>query len=242
MPGRSAILTYHSLDDSGSVISTPPSLFSRQMEYLAASGIPVLPLNEAVARPGSVALTFDDGFGNLADRAFPVLDRYKLPATVFVVSDYCGGRNDWPSQPAGSVPTLPLLGWEDLAGLPPGLSIGAHTATHPDLRTLAAEECEREMRTSRDAVEQRLGTRAPWFAYPYGSSSPAVRAMAARNFDLAVGTSLRFVPQPPEHGDLPRIDTYYLRGAFPIERLFGLTGRAYISARSLLREARKLAS
>ena len=44
----SSILTYHSLDDSGSVISTPPSLFRRQMEYLAGRGIPVVTLAEAL--------------------------------------------------------------------------------------------------------------------------------------------------------------------------------------------------
>src|SRR5580700_4908300 len=109
--GRSAILTYHSLDDSGSVISTPPVVFRRQMEFLAQSGIPVVPLDQAVARPGSVALSFDDGFGNLADHALPVLEQYHLPATIFVVSRYCGKMNNWPSQPAGGVPQLPLLSW-----------------------------------------------------------------------------------------------------------------------------------
>ena len=48
MGSRSAILTYHSIDDSGSVISTPPSLFRRQMEFLAASGIRVTPLDRVV--------------------------------------------------------------------------------------------------------------------------------------------------------------------------------------------------
>src|SRR6202043_11676 len=96
--GESAILTYHSLDDSGSVISVPPALFRRQMDFLAASGIPVVPLNEVMKRPGSVAITFDDGFRNFADHAVPVLERHRLPATVFVVSRYCGLTNDWPSQ------------------------------------------------------------------------------------------------------------------------------------------------
>jgi peptidoglycan/xylan/chitin deacetylase (PgdA/CDA1 family) len=242
MGSRSAILTYHSIDDSGSVISTPPSLFRRQMEFLAASGIRVTPLDRVVREPGSVAITFDDGFANVASHAVPLLERYGFPATVFVVSEFCGRRNNWPSQPAGAVPILPLLGWDDLARLPSNISIGAHTATHPDLRRLPAEECEREMCSSRDRIEQRLGKSVRWFAYPYGASSPEVRSLTARHFDLAVGTSLRFLPPQPDAVNLPRIDTYYLRETFPMERLFTASGACYVAMRALLRDARRLFS
>jgi peptidoglycan/xylan/chitin deacetylase (PgdA/CDA1 family) len=242
MGGRSAILTYHSIDDSGSVISTPPAVFRRQMEFLAASGIPVTPLDRVTEQPGSVAITFDDGMGNLAGHALPLLEKYRLPATIFVVSDYCGRRNDWPSQPAGMVPTLPLMDWSDLGALPAGVTVGAHTATHPDLSRLPARECEREMSTSRQEIEQRLGKPVRWFAYPYGSSSPQVRGLAGKHFDLAVGTSLRLLPRRPDRVDLPRIDTYYLRDSFPLERLFSSSGEVYIAVRSLLREARRLLS
>ena len=155
MGRRSAILTYHSLDDSGSVISTPPALFRRQIEFLAASGIPVTHLDQVIRQPGSVAITFDDGFGNVAEHAVPLLEQYGFPATVFVVSQFCGRRNNWPSQPAGAVPVLPLLGWDDLAGMPERVAIGAHTATHPDLSRLPASQCEEEMNSSRDQIEQR---------------------------------------------------------------------------------------
>jgi peptidoglycan/xylan/chitin deacetylase (PgdA/CDA1 family) len=237
--GLSAILTYHSLDESGSVISTPPELFRRQMEFLAGSGIPVVPLDEVVARPGSVAITFDDGFCNLLDHALPSLERRRLPATVFVVSDYCGGRNNWPSQPPGSVPDLPLMNWEQLRQLPPGISLGAHSRTHPHLNRLPAAESGRELRECQSAMEQRLGKPVRWLAYPYGSSTPPVRSLAGRLFDLAVGTSLRFLPLRPDRLDLPRIDTYYLRGKFPIDKLFTTPGSWYIGMRSWMREARR---
>jgi peptidoglycan/xylan/chitin deacetylase (PgdA/CDA1 family) len=238
--GRSAILTYHSLDDSGSVISTPPALFGRQMKFLAESGIPVVPLDQALRNPGSVAISFDDGFCNFAEQAVPVLERYQLPATVFVVSGYCGKMNNWPSQPAGGIPELPLLNWPELAALPGLISIGAHTATHPDLTRLTAEECEREMSECQNEIEQRLQRRARWLAYPYGASSPLVRSLASHRFELAAGTSLRFLSVQSERLDLPRIDTYYLRGQFPLERLFTRAGNLYMGLRGLLRKARRL--
>src|SRR5690348_2083040 len=106
-PARSAVLTYHSLDNSRSVISLPPAVFRDQMEALAGSGTPVVPLSEIHNRPGAVSITFDDGFANIADHALPILQRFSFPATVFVVGGHCGGYNDWPSQPPG-IPRLPL--------------------------------------------------------------------------------------------------------------------------------------
>jgi peptidoglycan/xylan/chitin deacetylase (PgdA/CDA1 family) len=236
--GRSVILTYHSLDDSESVISIPPALFRRQMEFLAASGIPVVPLDQALHRPGSIAITFDDGFCNLLDHAVPVLERLRLPATIFVVSEYCGRNNNWPSQPHG-VPDLPLLSWDKLSALPPLISLGAHTMTHPDLRRLSVEECERELCECQGQIEQHLGRPVRCLAYPYGASSPQVRSLADRHFELAVGTSLRFLSTRSSRLDLPRIDAYYLRGWFSLERLFTESGSLYIGFRSLLRDVRR---
>jgi peptidoglycan/xylan/chitin deacetylase (PgdA/CDA1 family) len=238
---RSAILTYHSLDDSGSVISMPPERFRRQMEFLASSSVPVVPLDEALRRPYSVAITFDDGFRNLLDHAVPLLDRLRLPATIFVVSGHCGGSNNWPSQPPG-VPGLPLMDWRDLASLPPWISIGAHTRTHPHLTALPEAECERELCDCQSQIEQHLGKRTRWLAYPYGSRSASVMAVAGRHFDLAVCTSLRFLSSHSCPLDLPRIDAYYLRGWFTLERLFRPSGALYIGFRGALRKVRSFKS
>ncbi len=241
-PSRSAILTYHSIDDSGSVISMPPATFRRHMDFLAQAGIPVVPLDQALTQPGSVAITFDDGFANLIDHAVPVLAEHNFPATIFLVSSYCGGQNNWPGQSYDKASILPLMSWDEAAALPPDITLGAHTVNHPDLTRLSAEECERELRDCQTEIEQRLGRPARWVAYPYGSSSVQVQQIASRYFDLAVGTTLNFVSAHPNVMNLPRIDTYYLRESFPIERLFTPVGSAFIGVRKLLRQLRKLAS
>jgi peptidoglycan/xylan/chitin deacetylase (PgdA/CDA1 family) len=235
---RSAILTYHSLDDSGSVISTPPEIFRRQIESLAGSGIPLVPLDRVASCPGSIALTFDDGYCNLAEHAFPVLERFGVPATVFVVSRYCGLFNRWPSQSPGTVPEMPLLSWEQLAAVPPGIEIGAHTATHPRLPALSADDCDREMYECRQEIEQRLARPVRWLAYPYGSCSSSVCSSAGRYFELAVGTSLRFVSPGVSPMDLPRVDMFYFRARPSLDRLFSPVMRSYIGIRNAAREAR----
>lgn len=247
-PSRSAILTYHSIDNSGSVISMPPTTFRRHMHFLAAAGIPVVPLDQVLTQSGSVAITFDDGFANLIDHAIPVLAGHNFPATIFLVSSYCGGQNNWPGQSYDKASVLPLMSWEQAAALPHAITLGAHTVNHPDLTRLTADECERELRECQNQIQQRLGRPARWLAYPYGTSSPQVQQIASRYFDLAVGTKLQFLPahpKPPSHPnpfDLPRVDTFYLRESFPIDRLFTRVGSAYIAARNLLRQLRQIAS
>jgi peptidoglycan/xylan/chitin deacetylase (PgdA/CDA1 family) len=238
---RSAILTYHSIDDSGSVISVSPSIFEQQMESLAQSGVPVVALDQVLSVHGSVALTFDDGYRNFADVALPMLEKLKLPATLFVVSGFCGRRNEWPDQRRGAAPSLPLLAWQELAALPPSVALGAHSVNHRDLRKLSREDCEHELFDCREEIERRSGRPVRWLAYPYGASSPELRSLAGRHFELAVGTTLSYVSTDCDRFDLPRIDAYYLRDERSLGQIFSGSSAAYLGVRRVLRAARKRA-
>lgn len=233
-----AIFTYHSLDESGSVISTPPDVFRGQMEALAHSGIKVVPLAEITDQTGAVAITFDDAFASFADCAVPVLQRLSLPATVFVVSEYSGGRNNWPTQPPG-VPDLPLMSWNALRDLPAGISLGGHTRTHPDLRRLDEARLLSEVRDSRIGIEQQTGRAVETFAYPYGAVDARVASLVRQEYRIACGTRLRYASPGADRALLPRLDTYYLKSAKWFESPFGALLRGYIGTRRILREARQ---
>ena len=235
---RSAILTYHSIDPSGSVISIHPDLFRRQMETLAGRRVPVVRLGDIRTTPGAVALTFDDAFRNFAAEALPVLKRFGFRATVFVVSGHAGGRNNWSSQPGG-IPLLDVMAWDELrAAARNGIELGAHSVHHADLAMLAAEETERELLDSKAAIEQHTGSLAASLAYPYGSSTAAVRALAARHFQAACGTTLDFVTPASDPFDLPRLDVYYLKNLARFEAAVSGDGGAYIRLRRWLRAVR----
>jgi len=238
---RSCILTYHSLDESGSVISVRPEVFCAQMVFLAGAHIPVVPLPDVRSTPGSVAITFDDGFRNFFEHAFPVLRQYRFPATVFVVSGYCGRRNDWPTQPKSSgIPSAELMSWSEVEEISrSGIDIGSHTATHPRMGALAPAEIEAELSTSRDAIEQRTGKPVRTLAYPYGASTPLVRAAVRHYFPWACGTRLAYLAEDSDNADLPRIDAYYLQNQFWFEGLQSLRGSAYLGFRALLRGLRQ---
>ena len=232
---RTVILTYHSIDDSGSVISVSPAQFRRHMQILAEKRIRVVPLSAIRDTPGAVALTFDDGYRNFLESAAPVLAEHGFPATVFVVSGHCGCDNGWPTQPA-FVPRLPLMSWRELEQVAAqGIAIGAHSATHPFLTRLSAEQIHLELSGCRQAIETRLGVAADTLVYPYGDSDARVRQVAAEVFQLACGTRLSFLSPADDPFDLPRIDTYYVRDPRWFARLFSTSGRMYIAVRRWVR-------
>jgi peptidoglycan/xylan/chitin deacetylase (PgdA/CDA1 family) len=133
---------------------------------------------------------------------------------------------------------LPLLSWEQLAAVPSGVDIGAHTVTHPRLPALSAEECDREMYQCREEIEHKLARPVRCLAYPYGSCSASVCSTAARHFELAVGTSLGFVSRGASPMNLPRIDMFYFRHRHSLDRLFSPSMSVYMGIRNLAREAR----
>lgn len=229
----SVILTYHSLDDSGSVVSTSPASFLRQMEWLHGQQVPIVTLEQVTTTPGSIAITFDDGLVNFVDHGLPVLERLRFPATLFVVSGACGGTSSW----SRIGQHLPVLDWSELEAVPADLvEIGSHTASHVDLRTLSPQEIDEELRSSRAAIEDRLGRAVASLAYPYGASNSLVREVAGRHYERACGTTLTYVDGPGDPFDLPRIDTFYLRRAFWFERVMRRAGRSYLGIRRRLRE------
>jgi peptidoglycan/xylan/chitin deacetylase (PgdA/CDA1 family) len=239
--GRSCILTYHSLDPSGSVISIAPHVFREQMAFLADTGTPVVPLHAVRDTPGAVALTFDDGFRNFFEQAFPVLQRYGFPATVFVVSGYCNGRNNWPTQPRNTgVPILELMDWSKIQEVAnAGIEIGCHTATHPRLGLLSPENVENELAASRAAIEDQIGRAVRAFAYPYGESTALVRKAVRGHFQWACGTRLAYLSSAADPLNLPRIDVYYLQKRLCFQGLHSIHGSTYLAVRGLLRGLRQ---
>lgn len=242
------IITFHSIDDSGSVISISPRRFAGIIDEIAASGWLGCNVSDALAawrkgdhHPRRIALSFDDGYRNLLDGALPVLRAAGFSATVFVVAGRCGGDNRWPGQPS-SIPTLELLDWGHLEQLlAAGWEIGSHGLDHLTLTTLSPERAGRELRAARGALEERLGCDARLLAYPYGIHDPTVRALAAEVYEAACGTRLALAtPADLESPfELPRLDAYYLRGFSANKAIASPIGRAYLAARRWARQARQ---
>jgi len=234
-----AILTYHSVDNSGSVISVSPSRFADDMRGLAASGVAVVSVDALVNGDGptsAVAITFDDAFTNFATDAWPILRDLGWPVTLFVPSGHVGKTNAWEVLRRTSSPALPILSWDNLAQLAAdGVTIGAHSRSHPDLRTLAPTALAEEIDGVAHDVQQALGVQPTGFAYPYGQYNAAVMHAVQRRYAWAVTTVLGPLSQPVNPFQLPRLDAYFLRGPAATTRYGSLLFQGYLAMRAALR-------
>ena len=216
-----AILTYHSVDETGSVISIDARTFRRHVEWLAKGHVRVVSLEQIVSVPpdeDAVAITFDDGLASFGSVAAPLLLKHGLPVTLFVVTDAVGSSNVWRGRQDRGIPVQPLLDWEQLGALQEaGVHLGAHTCTHPDVTTLAGDALEREIVASKQRLARELGVDAATFAYPYGAVNHASRDIVARTFRLGCTTRLAALAPEEDPALLPRLDSYYLRSPGSLE-------------------------
>ena len=237
------VFTYHSIDDSGSVISTSPTKFREQMNHLKQSGFHAIALGEITRcirqnrpfPPGAVAITFDDGFKNVHEVAYPVLKEFGFQATVFLVPGYCGRNNQW-NKPAERIPTLELLDWKEILEMASnGIEFGAHTMSHPHLSRVSPERAIKEISDSKATVQRNLGKEVGFFAYPYGQQIQAIQDFVRGQFNGACSTQLDCVNLQSEVHSLPRIEMYY----FSKNNLFTLFGTrlfpCYVRLRRMLR-------
>lgn len=210
-----AILTYHSVDPSGSPISIEGGVFRRHVEWLASGMVPVVSVDTLLCLPGdasALALTFDDGFANFATEAAPLLQDRGLPVTLFVVTGHIGGDNRWRGRGDAGVPMLPLLGWDDLGRLrEAGVTLGAHTRTHPRLTRQNGPLLEAELAGAAAEMENRLGELPQGLAYPYGDLDDRVVRAAATCYQWACTTELRPLGEAESRHRVPRLDAWYFR-------------------------------
>lgn len=240
------ILTYHSIDDSGSVISISPDKFRSQMYYLRDKNFNIIPLKDVVAclrrnlplPPRSIAITFDDGFKNFYEVAYPVLKDCGFTAMVFLVPGHCGKNNKWEGQ-SKRIPVLNLLGWEEIREMADkGIDFGAHTINHTDLPKLSVKQASEEIVNSKQVIEKNLGKNVQFFAYPYGELNHEIKAIVKNHYSGACSVEMDFVNIKSDIYALPRIDMYY----FCNNNLFIYIGTPvffiYVTFRSILRSIR----
>jgi peptidoglycan/xylan/chitin deacetylase (PgdA/CDA1 family) len=214
------ILTFHSVDDKRDVLSFPPRLFEWGLARLHEAGYRTVPLTLAVDRlctgaalpERSVVITFDDGYRSVHEHALPALRRFGMCATLFLIAGSHEGR---PAARLGRT----MLSWSEVRELrDAGVTIGAHTVTHPDLRRLPLAQAAAEMRDSKARIEQALGTAVTSFAYPNGYYDARVQRLARDYFSCACSDRLGLATAASDLYALERVDAYYLRS----ERLFGM--------------------
>ncbi len=240
-----AILTYHSLDGSGSVISVDPETYRRQLCALDVRGVAVVSIERLLELPetaDAVALTFDDAYANFATEAWPLLRERGHAVTLFVTTDHVGGSNAW-ERGSRAFPRRPLLDWAALRKLAAeGVTLGAHSASHSHMTLLSDAALDREVREPSERIASETGQVPTAFAYPYGDYDARVLAAVRHGYSLACTTELRTLRAAEDRHALPRLDMWYFRREGRLDGWGTRSFSRYLLLRNRLRSARRLIS
>ena len=153
------ILTYHRVNDEApGYLSVPVVGFREQMEFLAEEGyrtIGLADLLEGRTEEKGIVITFDDGFRDNYENAFPILSRLGFSATIFAIARQIG-QPDYRTRE--EIREMRLSGFD----------FGSHTLSHPDLLELPRDRKWWEIFGSKRFLVELLGFKCQWFCYPFG--------------------------------------------------------------------------
>jgi peptidoglycan/xylan/chitin deacetylase (PgdA/CDA1 family) len=202
--GAVPVLMYHVLADPPPGAAWPqlyvsPGEFAAQVEWLAQHGYEAVTLTDVwrhwhaggALPPRPVVITFDDGYRSVHTRALPILSQRGWSAVLNLKL----GNLEPGSFTDADVRRLVAAGWE----------LGAHTFTHPDLRTLGDAELAREVAGSRAEIARRFGVPVGFFCYPAGRFDARVVAAVRRAGFLGATTTVEGLATPGRPYELSRL-------------------------------------
>jgi peptidoglycan/xylan/chitin deacetylase (PgdA/CDA1 family) len=172
--GRSGVpvLMYHKvLPDSTDDLTVSVVQLEQHLQFLQANGYQILPLERLAASISARAelpakaifITFDDGYLNNLAYAYPLLEKYNAPATIFLPTSYIGKKSNWDTQAED------LMSISQLKSLNPALvSFGLHSHTHQNYKTLNIDEITDDLQKNIRYFTDNNLSFVPAFAYPYG--------------------------------------------------------------------------
>ena len=197
------ILMYHHIaeTDSTSQYFVSPSNFELQIKSLKEWGYTSISLSRlaqaleygAELPPRPVILTFDDGYMDVYENAFPIMQKYGFTGVNYII-----------------VQQLKIGGFQHLEQLKEMLSagweVGSHTYSHSDLRKAGVNLTE-EITDSKETLETLLEAPVRTFSFPYGTTTKYVKRLVREaGYETAVGLGGSFKHVPKNLYYLSRIE------------------------------------
>jgi peptidoglycan/xylan/chitin deacetylase (PgdA/CDA1 family) len=191
------ILMYHylSIPPAGANIirqdlSVTPGQFEAHLAYLRQAGFETVSLEqlsyalsqETTLPPKPIIITFDDGYRDHYENAFPLLRQYDYTATFFVFTQPIDENN------------VDYLSWDMVKEMhQAGMEFGSHSYRHSDLSNRDVDFLVYEILGSKEAIEERIGEPVRFFCYPSGRYDDlTIKVLKSANFWGAVTTQWGF--------------------------------------------------
>lgn len=200
---RIPILMYHKVNPDprtgGLGLRVPPDQFDWQMKYLKKNNYETVSLTDVMDhfekgkhlpdRP--IVITFDDGYKDNYEFAYPIMKKYGFTGTVFVVTQSIGNTNFF-DVGKKLQPVNKMMNWHEIRELDKaGFTIGSHTVDHPHLAEVSPETARYEIEESKRTLEHGLKRPVEVFCYPYGShNDQVVELVKQAGYRAAVTTRL----------------------------------------------------
>ncbi|GAA0743948.1 polysaccharide deacetylase family protein [Clostridium oceanicum] len=180
------VLMYHSVDyekDNG--LRMPKEKFEKQMKYLKDNGYTTLTLDEfydflvnnSPIPKKSIVITLDDGYVDNYNNAYPILKKYGLKASIFVIT----GNIDKDKRTVNSKQIKEMA--------KNGVMCFSHTVKHDQLDKLSYEKQLDTLKKSKETLENLLNKDSKYIAYPYGKwNEDTIKAVKKLGYTMAVTT------------------------------------------------------
>ncbi|MEI6123048.1 MAG: polysaccharide deacetylase family protein [Bacteroidota bacterium] len=178
------VLLYHRIVDKKDAIGRHKiyvfkDTFYKQMSYLKKQGFSSISFEEVhqgIVAEKPVIITFDDGYVDNYEIAFPILKEFGFKAVIFIVTQL--KRNDWGI--AEGEPALDMMNEKMILEMQQyGIEFGGHTMYHKDLLKLNGDEARKEIAGCKADIERILNKNILSFAYPFGAMNEEIKQMVA---------------------------------------------------------------
>src|SRR3989338_593733 len=189
---RIPILMYHYVEyveDKGDKtrmsLNTPPFILEEEIKTLAQAGYTFITNKELVdildgkSKPPQkpVVLTFDDGYRDFYTDVFPILKKYNVKATAYLISGFLNWQNHLTDTQTQEIAQSNLV------------EIGAHTVHHSWLKGRSLKDITSEVTQSKTMLEEQFKISVVSFAYPFGAfDQPTIDAVKKAGFRSATST------------------------------------------------------
>lgn len=188
---------FHKVTDRITFGSTnySPRRLARLLEHLQSEGFDLTSDAMGERRGRGPLVTFDDGYAHLVTALPPLIERFGLRPTVFVPTAWIGKANRWDySHRLCSERHLNTTEIRELCRL--GAQFGSHGHRHVMLTGLSEAKLREDLATSKNILEDIIGTAIDSLSYPFGRVNKKVTDAA-----MAVGFTSGFTMRYPEPND-----------------------------------------